>query len=161
MSIHRSIYRLSVAILFNKELLASFQTASFTILKVERGWVLSHTLLQRWYQLFVFCTDMLAAALCVLYFIPDEFKMLFEKGWARAFLFYRWGNWGSSQFRELKQPKPHGKLEPAFPHLPSLCLFHLLLDLCSPDSPKWAQLGMSLLPQTHMKSPNWFLLVKA
>lgn len=35
MSIHGSIYRLSVAILFNKELLASFQTASFTILKVQ------------------------------------------------------------------------------------------------------------------------------
>lgn len=76
---------------------------------------------------------MLAA---VLYFTPDEFKMLFENGWVRSFLFYRWGNWGSSEFRELKQSKPHEKLEPAFPHLSSFCLFHLLHDPCgqSPQS---------------------------
>lgn len=109
---------------------------------------------------FYFALTCLQQPYRVLYFTPDVFKMLFENEWVGQFLFYRWGNGGSSEFRELKQPKPHGKLEPAFPHLSSLCLFHLLLDPCGPDSPKVGTHGMSLLPQTHMKSPNWFLLVK-
>lgn len=60
MSIYGSIYELSVAIPFNKELSASFQTASCTE-RADLGWAPSHTLLQRWYQLSVFCTDMLIA----------------------------------------------------------------------------------------------------
>lgn len=139
MSIYGSIYRLSVAILFNKELLASFQTASSTVLNVQSWDGSCHIPCCRGgTNYFYFALMCLQQPYGILYSTPDEFKMLFE--WVRAFLFYRQGNQGSSEFRELKQPKPHGKLEPAFPHLSSLCLFHLLLDPCGPDSPKRAHM---------------------
>lgn len=160
MSIYGSIYRLSVAILFNKELLASFQTASSMVLNVQSWDGSCHIPCCRGGTDYLyFALTCLQQPYGVLYLTPGEFKMLFENGWVRAFLFYRWGNWGSSEFRQLQHPKPHGKLVPAFPHLSPLCLFHLLLDPCGPDSPKWAHMVCHCY--FRLISPNVFLLAEA
>lgn len=39
---------------------------------------------------------------CILHFTPDESKRLLGSGQIRLLLFYRWGNCGSSEFKEFK-----------------------------------------------------------
>lgn len=79
MSIYGSIYRLSVEILFNKELLASFQRASSTVLNVQSWDGSCHIPCCRGGTNYLyFALTCLQQPYHVSYFTPDEFKMLFE-----------------------------------------------------------------------------------